>query len=121
MNLALTQGEWSNDTTPFYHAAFLFPNSQTSISLNNQASQNYWLRITAQTSDAAPKKITLLNGPVTVRDGPVSIEAATAGGQFRLYSVSGAVVPQLLDTTTGLWHTLQIYNDNGVLTLQLSD
>src|ERR1700677_4201972 len=27
MNLALTQTEWNNDTTPFYHAAFVIPGS----------------------------------------------------------------------------------------------
>jgi hypothetical protein len=40
---------------------------------------------------------------------------------LRLWLVAGQIVLQLLDTSTGLYHTLSIYNDNGVLTLQLSD
>jgi len=65
INTGLTQTQWTNNTTPFYHAAFLFPNSQTAVGLNGQASVNYWLRITAQTTDSPAKTITLLNGPIT--------------------------------------------------------
>ena len=121
MNLALTQTEWNNDTTPFYHAAFVIPGSQTAVSLGGQASVNYWLRITAQTSDSTAKTITLLDGPITVRDGPISTASAPPLAQFRSYTVAGQIVLQLLDTTTGLYHTLAIDNDGGVLTLQLSD
>ena len=77
MNLALTSAQWTGDTTPFQHAAFIFPAGQTYIGLAGQASQNYWLRITLLTADAAPKTMTLLVGPVTVLDGPVS--SAPAG------------------------------------------
>jgi hypothetical protein len=121
MNLGLTQAEWSNDTTPYYHAAFLFPNSQTAINLGGAASVNYWLRITAQTTDTPPKNITLLDGPITVRDGPVPTASAPPLAAFRFYTVAGQIVPQVLDTSTGLYHTLAIFNDGGVLTLQLSD
>jgi len=121
MNLSLTQTQWSNDTTPYCHAAFLFPNSQTAISLGGAASVNYWLRITAQTTDSPAKQITLLDGPITVRDGPVSTASAPPLAQLRLYNAAGQIVPQLLDSTTGLYHTLAIFNDGGVLTLQISD
>jgi hypothetical protein len=121
MNLGLTQAEWTNKTTPFNHAAFIFPNSQTAISLNGQASANFWLRITAQTTDATPKTITLLDGPITVRDGPISTASVPPAAQFRSYVVAGQTVLQLLDTTTGLYHTLALYNDSGTLTLQISD
>jgi hypothetical protein len=121
MNLALTQAEWTNDSTPFYHAAFLFPNAQTGISLGGAASVNYWLRITALTTDTPAKIITLLDGPITVRDGPVSTASAPPAAAFRFYPVAGQIVPQLLDTSTGLYHTLAILNDGGALTLQLSD
>jgi hypothetical protein len=121
LNTGLTQTQWTNNTTPFYHAAFLFPNSQTAISLNGQASVNYWLRITAQTTDSTPKTITLLNGPITVKDGPISSASSPPLAAFRFYAVAGQIVPQLLDTSTGLYHTLAILNDSGVLTLQLSD
>ncbi len=121
MNLGLTQTEWSNDSAPFYHAAFLFPNSQTAISLGGQASVNYWLHITAQTTDTVPKIITLLDGPITVRDGPIIAASPPPAAALRFYTVSGQIVPQLLDSTSGLYHTLAIYNDGGVLTLQLSD
>ncbi|MGA2176242.1 MAG: hypothetical protein ABSH38_14800 [Verrucomicrobiota bacterium] len=121
MNLSLTQSEWTNNSAPFYHAAFVFPNSQTGVSLSGQATIGYWLRITAQTTDGTPKTITLLNGPIMVKDGPISTASAPPLAGFRLYSVAGQIVPQLLDTTTGLYHTLAVLNDGGVLTAQLSD
>jgi hypothetical protein len=122
MNLGLTQTEWTNDTTPFYHAAFVIPGSQTAVSLNGQASVNYWMRITATTSDATPKTITILDGPITVKDGPISTASVPPAAQFRGYVVAGQTVFQLLDTSTGLYHTLAILNEGGgELTLQLSD
>ena len=121
INTGLTQTQWSNNTTPFYHAAFLFPNSQTAISLNGQASVNYWLRITAQTTDSASKTITLLNGPITVKDGPITSVSVPPLAALRFFVVAGQIVPQLLDTSTGLYHTLAILNDSGALTIQLSD
>src|SRR5580700_8990141 len=51
INTGLTQAQWTSNTTPFYHAAFVFPNSQTAISLGGNSSVNDWLRITAQTTD----------------------------------------------------------------------
>jgi hypothetical protein len=121
INTGLTQTEWTNDTAPFFHAAFVFPNSQTAISLGGASRVNYWLRITAQTSDSTAKIITLLDGTITVKDGPISTANPPPEAQFRFYTVAGQIVPQLLDTTTGLYHTLAILNDGGVLTLQLSD
>jgi hypothetical protein len=121
INTGLTQVEWTNNTTPYYHAAFIFPNSQTAISLGGAASVNYWLRITAQTTDSPAKNITLLDGLITVQDGPISSASVPPLAQFRSYTVAGQIVLQLLDTTTGLYHTLAIYNNGGVLTLQLSD
>jgi hypothetical protein len=122
INTSLTQAEWTNDTTPFYHAAFVFPNSQTAISLGGASSVNYWLRITVQTTDSPAKQITLLDGPMTVRDGPIAAASSPPLAQFRLYTVAGQIVPQLLDTATGLYHTLAILDDgSGALTLQLSD
>jgi len=121
MNLSLTQTEWTNNTTPFYHAAFVFPNSQTAISLNGQASINYWLRIFATTTDTTPKQITLLEGAINVKDGPISTASVPPAAQFRSYIVNGQPVLQLLDTTTGLYHTLAVLNDGGALTLQISD
>jgi hypothetical protein len=123
MNLTLTSTQWT--TAPYTsansHAQFLFPGAQTGVALNGAASVNYWLRITALTTDTPAKTITLLDGPITVRDGPVSVLTAPAGAQFRLLTIGTQIVPQLLDTTTGLYHTLAILNDGGVLTLQLSD
>jgi hypothetical protein len=122
MNLALTQLEWTNNTTPFYHAAFVIPGSQTAVSLNGQPSVNFWLRITATTTDTTPKTITILDGPITVKDGPISTAGVPPAAQFRSYVVAGQTVFQLLDTTTGLYHTLAILNEGGgELTLQLSD
>jgi hypothetical protein len=121
LNTGLTQTEWTNNTTPYYHAAFLFTNSQTAINLGGASSVNYWLRISALTSDSPAKMLTLLDGPITVKDGPISAFNAPSLASLRLYNVGGQIVPQLLDASTGLYHTLSILNEGGVLTLQLSD
>ena len=121
MNLSLTQANWTAGGSANSHAAFVIPNSQTAISLGGASSVNYWLRVTAQTTDSTPKTITFLDGPITVRDGPISTASAPPLAAFRIYTVVGQVVPQILDTSTGLYHTLAIFNDAGVLTLQLSD
>ena len=101
MNLGLTQLQWSNNTSPFCHAAFVFPNSQTAVSMNGQAAVNYWIRILAQTTDAPAKIITLLDGPVTVKDGPISTASPPAPGWFRFYTLGGNTVPQLYDPVSG--------------------
>jgi hypothetical protein len=122
MNLALTAAEWTADTTPFYHAAFVFSGSATSISLNGMASQNYWLRITLLTADATPKTITLLDGPITVKDGPISGGAALPQGNVRFWTDgSGNAQLQLRNVTDGLFYTVGIEGVNGVPTLFLGD
>jgi len=121
MNLGLTQSQWSNNTSPFYHAAFVFPNSQTAVSLNGQATVNYWLRLLAQTTDTPAKIITLLDGPVTVKDGPVSTASAPAPAWFRLQTVAGNIVPQLYDPVSGHYYNLEIDTAGGVRTLSLGD
>jgi hypothetical protein len=121
MNLVLTQSQWSNNTSPFYHAAFVFPNSQTAISLNGQATVNYWLRILAQTTDTPAKIITLLNGPITVKDGPVSMASAPAPAWLRFFTVAGNIVPQLYDPVSGHYYNLEIDTAGGVRALSLGD
>jgi hypothetical protein len=121
MNLGLTQPQWTANTSPFYHAAFIFPNSQTAISLNGQASVNYWLRLTAQTTDSPPRVITLLDGPITVKDGPISTASAPPVGGFRLYTVAGQIVPQVLNGSDGKFYTLMVETVAGLPTLTLSD
>jgi hypothetical protein len=121
MNLGLTQAEWTNNTAPYYHAAFIFPNSQTAVPLNGQASVNYWLRITAQTTDSPAKIVTLLDGPITVKDGPISTVSAPAAGYFRFYNVAGNIVPQLYDPASGHFYNLEIDTVAGARTLSLGD
>jgi hypothetical protein len=121
MNLALTQSNWNAGGSANSHAQIIFPNSQTAISLGGAASVNYWVRITAQTTDSPAKTITLLDGPITVKDGPISTLSAPPLAGARFYTVGGQVVFQILDTGTGLYHTLTCYNDDGVETLQVSD
>jgi hypothetical protein len=121
LNLALTQANWNAGGSTNSHAQFIFSNSQTGISLSGAASVNYWLRITAQTTDSPPKTITLLDGPITIRDGPVSTLSAPPLAGARFYLVGGQMVLQILDTGTGLYHTLTCYNDGGVETLEISD
>ncbi len=122
MNLSLTQAQWTNDTAPYCHAAFVFPNSQTAISLNGQASVNYWLRLYAQTTDAPAKIITLLDGPVTVKDGPVSSLSGPVVNGMKLVT-DGAVpnVPALYDPVSGHYYALEIDTVDGARTLSLGD
>ena len=121
MNLSLTQSQWSNNISPFYHAAFVFPNSQTAVNLNGQATVNYWLRIFAQTTDSPAKIITLLDGPITVKDGPISAVSAPQPAYFRMFTVAGNVVPQLYDPVSGHYYNLEIDTVGGMRTLSLGD
>jgi hypothetical protein len=121
MNLGLTQSQWSNNTSPFYHAAFIFPNSQTAVGLNGQAAVNYWLRLLAQTTDTPAKIITLLDGPITVKDGPISTVSPPAPAYFRFFTVAGNIVPQLYDPVSGNYYNLEIDTMGGVRTLSLGD
>jgi hypothetical protein len=122
INAALTPTQWANATAPFYHAAFVFPNSQTYIPLNGAASQNYWLRITLQTADPTPKTITLLDGPITVLDGPVSATPAAGLGNARFWTDNnGNVVLQIKNNSDGKFYSVGVENDNGVPALYLSD
>ena len=58
----------------------------------------------------------------TVLIGPSYVTPAqTLLPYFRLYPVNGQVVPQLLDSSTSLYHTLSIINDGGICTLQISN
>ena len=133
MNLTLTQAQWSDNTnsgspqtaptlpTSFQHAAFIFHNSQTAVSLIGQASQNFWLRITALTSDSPAKIITLLDGPITVRDGPINGLAAPIAANFRTFLVNGVSTLQLWDPVTQHFYNLEIDTAAGVRTLSLGD
>jgi hypothetical protein len=121
MNLGLTQAQWSNNTSPYYHAAFVFPNSQTAVNLNGQATVNYWLRIFVQTTDSPAKLITLLDGPVTIKDGPISAASAPQPAYFRFFTVAGNVVPQLYDPVSGHYYNLEIDTAGGMRTLSLGD
>jgi hypothetical protein len=121
MNLGLTATQWANNTTPFYHAAFLFPNAQTAIGLNGQKSQNYWLRVTLLTADSTPKVVTLLDTSITVLDGPISTGSPALTGNARMYTVGGVTVFQIKNDSDGLFYTVGIENAGGVPTLYLSN
>jgi len=121
MNLVLTQANWNAGGSANSHAQFIFPNSQTAISLGGAASVNYWFRIIAQTTDSPAKMNTLLDGPITVKDGPISTASAPPLAAWRTFTVGGVPVLQLLDTSTGLYYTLSVVSDAGVETLQVSD
>lgn len=121
MNLGLTQTEWTNNTSPYYHAAFVFPNSQTAINLNGQSSVNYWLRVMAQTTDSPPKIVTLLDGPITVKDGPITSASPPTPAWFRFYTVAGNIVPQIYDPVSGHYYNLEIDTVAGIRTLSLGD
>jgi hypothetical protein len=121
MNLGLTQTEWTTNTTPYCHAAFVFPNSQTAISLNGQPAVNYWLRILAQTTDSPAKIITLLDGSITVKDGPITSASPPSAAWFRFSTVAGNIVPQLFDPVSGHYYNLEIDTLGGARTLSLGD
>jgi hypothetical protein len=120
-NSALTEQEWANDTTPFFHATFVFPGATTGLNLNGAPAGNFWLRITMETTDSPPVSTTFIAGPIEVRDGPYSTLSPLPQQAVRLYAVNGQQVLQLLDPSTGLYHTVNIVNISGVLALQLSD
>jgi hypothetical protein len=122
MNLTLTQANWAAGGDANCHALFAISGAVTaSIDLLGNASRNCWLRIFATSADATGKTISFAEGPITINDGPVTLTTPPEVASFRFFTVGGQVVPQLLDTTTGLYHTLGIENDGGVLTLQISD
>jgi len=122
MNLSLTQTQWSNNTTPFYHAAFVFPNSQTYIPLGGAASQTYWLRITLQTADSPPKTVTLLDGAIAVLDGPVSATPAPGLGKARFWTDNnGNLVLQIKNDSDGKFYSVGVENQAGEPALYLSD
>jgi hypothetical protein len=121
MNLTLTAAQWTGNTAPFYHAAFVFPNALTAISLGGAASVNYWLRITLLTADTTPKILTLADGAITVLDGPISGAVPSGAGTVRFWTVAGTQVLQIKNDSAGTWHTLGVENDGGVPSLYLSD
>jgi len=122
MNLTLTAGQWTGNSTPFYHAAFVFPNAQTGIPLNGAAAQNYWLRITLTTADATAKVITLLDGPITVLDGPVSAAAPGLGKVRFTTDANGNWVLQVRNDSDGKFYTVGVENGAGAVpSLYLSD
>lgn len=120
MNLTLTAAQWTAESAA-PHAAFVFPGAQTFISLNGAASQNYWLRITLQTTDSTPKTITLADGAITVLDGPVSAASPPGLSNVRFFTVAGKQVLQILNDTDGKWYSVGVENDNGVPALYLGD
>jgi hypothetical protein len=65
---------WTNGPTGStnQNVVFNFTAAQSSIPLNSQASQSYWLRLYALTTDSVPKTVTYLETPATVYDGPIS-------------------------------------------------
>jgi hypothetical protein len=69
-NTNCTLGGWTSNSLPDtnWQAEFYFPGMQTSIPLNGQASQTYWLRLVALTTNN--HTVTFMEGPITVYDGP---------------------------------------------------
>jgi hypothetical protein len=121
MNLTLTAAQWTAASAA-PQAAFIFANAQTYITLNGAASQNYWLRITLLTADATAKVMTLLEGPVTVLDGPVSQAPASSVGNVRFMTVNGVPVLQIRNDSDGLFYTVGIEDGaGGAPAIYLSD
>lgn len=137
INTTLTAAQWNaggySPGAPNYnfsHAAFVFGNQQTAISLNSnpptvlggQNAASVWLRIFATTSDPSPKRITLKEGGMTVQNAPLNQGTiVTPSYGFRQSTVNGVIVPQFYDPITQLWYTAQVLNQGGIKTLQFSD
>jgi hypothetical protein len=75
-NTNLSLANWTNNSpgASNYDVEFNFTDAQTSINLNSQSSQSYWLRVFGSTTDSVPRIVTYLEGPITVYDGPISPE-----------------------------------------------
>ncbi|MGP8235220.1 MAG: hypothetical protein ACLQVW_07415 [Limisphaerales bacterium] len=65
---------WTNGPTGStnQNVTFNFTSTQSSIPLNSQASQSYWIRIYAVTTDSIPKTVTYLESTATIYDGPLT-------------------------------------------------
>jgi hypothetical protein len=101
---------------------FNFSDAQTSITLNGQAAQGYWLRLFATTTDATPRIITYLEGPVTVYDGPISSSPSVPSAWFRVgIDVFGNEQPQIYDPVSGHYYNLEVDTIGGIRTLSLGD
>jgi hypothetical protein len=61
---------WTNGPTGStnQNVTFNFTSTQSSIPLNSQSSQSYWVRIYAVTTDSIPKTVTYLQTTATVYD-----------------------------------------------------
>jgi hypothetical protein len=121
MNLTLTAEQWAGGTAACCHAAFVFANAQTGISLAGAAAQNCRLRITLQTADAEAKVMTLLDGAITVLAGPASAEAPGAGNARFTTDAGGNWVLQIRNDSDGKFYSVGIENDNGMPALYLGD
>lgn len=128
VNTTLTTAAWNAGSAA--HASFVFGNQQTAISLNSnppvvlagQTSSSVWLRIFATTSDIPAKRITLKEGAFTVQNAPLNQGTiVTPSFGFRQSNVNGVIVPQFYDPAGQLWHTVQVLNQDGIFTLQVSD
>jgi hypothetical protein len=128
IDTTLSTTQWNAGTLA--HASFVFGNQQTAISLNSnpptvlagQTSAGVWLRIFATTSDPTPKRITLKEGGMTVQNAPLNQgTVVTPSFGFRQSNVNGVIVPQFYDPQGQLWHTVQVLNQGGIFTLQVSD
>jgi len=89
INGTLTQSQWTNQGAPYNHAAFIFPAAQTAINLLGAPQQPYWLRIFATSGDGTAKEVTLLEGVITVKDGPISAVSSIPNQGYKVVVVNG--------------------------------
>ena len=121
MNLALTQQQWTNESAAA-HAVFVFPNAQTAIAIpNGGASANLWLRIFATTSDATPQIWPLIEGPINIKDSPVTALSVPPLAGAKFMTVNGNLEFMILDRNTGLYHIATAVNVAGDEVWELSD
>jgi hypothetical protein len=123
-NPNLTQANWTNGVDTMstnQHADIFIPSASSSINLNGQASQSYWLRIFLSTTNTPVRTYTVLEGTITVIDGPIANETVPVPANFRVWDVNGNWTPQIYDPVSGHYYNLEIDTVAGIRTLSVGD
>jgi hypothetical protein len=121
MNLGLTAPQWTGDTTPFNHAKFAFTPAQTAIDLDGSATGNFWLRIFVTTTDNPAQIAAIQEGPLQIRDGPVSAVAPPTPAALRFYTINGVQYAQVYDPASQLYYNIEIDTVQGIRSFSPGD
>lgn len=123
-NTNCTLAAWSNNAAGSFtnwNLEFDFTSPQTSITLNGQAAQGYWLRLYCQTTNATAGTVTYVEGPITVFDGPINSVALPAPAFYESILINGTYQLAIWDPVSAHFYTLEIDTVSGIRTLSLGD